>query len=87
MRRRPQRRFQPAKKDGFRLMHELDFYGVLAPPILAWALIALAIRALSRRLFRRLGVYQRVAFPALFDMGVFIIALGLVAALFTEFPA
>ena len=28
-------------------MHEMDLYGVLLPPLLVWAIIALAIRAVS----------------------------------------
>jgi protein AaeX len=62
-------------------MHELDLYGVLLPPILVWALIAFGIRALLRRLLGRLGFYQFVAHPALFDIAVFIIVLGGLAAL------
>jgi protein AaeX len=62
-------------------MRELDLYGVLLPPILAWALIAFVLRALLRRLLGRLGFYRFVAHPALFDMALLVIMLGGVAAL------
>jgi protein AaeX len=62
-------------------MQELDLYGVLLPPVLAWALIAFVVRALLRRLLGRLGFYRFVAYPALFDMALLVIVLGGVAAL------
>jgi Protein of unknown function (DUF1656) len=67
------------------MIHELDLYGVLLPPILAWALAAFAIRAVLRRLFARIGFYRFVAHPALFDMAVFVILLGTVAAVCVRF--
>ena len=62
-------------------MQELDLYGVLLPPVLAWALIAFVVRALLRRLLGRLGFYRFVAYTALFDMALLVIVLGGVAAL------
>ena len=62
------------------MIHELDLYGVLLPPILVWALIAFAARAVLRRLLGRAGFYGLVSHPALFDMALFVILLGAVAA-------
>ncbi len=66
-------------------MHEMDLYGVLLPPLLVWAIIALAIRAVLRRALLRLGFYRFVAHPALFDMALLVILTGGVAALSVRF--
>ena len=65
-------------------MHELDLYGVLLPPLLVWAVAALAIRAVLRRALLRIGFYRYVAHPALFDIALLIILTGCVAALSTR---
>ena len=68
------------------MMHEIDVYGVLIPPILAWALLALAARAVLRWLLARAGAYRFIAHPALFDIALFVILLGGAAFLSTRFP-
>lgn len=66
-------------------MHEVDLYGVLLPPILAWALLALAARAVARWVLARAGLYRFIAHPALFDMALFVILLGGAAFVSTRF--
>jgi hypothetical protein len=67
------------------MTHEVDFYGVLLPPLLVWAVVALAFRAVLRRALLRVGFYRFVAHPALFDIAMLVILTGGVAALSTRF--
>lgn len=66
-------------------MHEYDLYGVLLPPLLVWAAVALALRAILRRALIRAGFYRYVAHPALFDIAFLVILTGAVAALSIRF--
>ncbi len=62
------------------MIHELDIYGVLIPPILAWTAIALAAAGLLRLAMGRLRVYRFVWHKPLFDLALFVIVLAVVAA-------
>lgn len=60
---------------------EFDILGVYVPSLLVWAVLALALSGLLRRIFTRAGLYRRLWHPPLFDAAVFILLLGgLVAA-------
>ena len=61
------------------MIRELDLYGLLVPPLLAAALIALALTWALRRLLDRWGFYRLVWHGTLFDLALFVILLGLVA--------
>ena len=63
------------------MIRELDVYGLLVPPLLAAAVIALALTWGLRRLLDRRGFYRLVWHATLFDLALFVILLGLVAAL------
>ena len=63
------------------MIRELDLYGLLVPPLLATAVIALALTWGLRRLLDRRGFYRLVWHATLFDLALFVIVLGLVAAL------
>ena len=63
------------------MIRELDVYGLLVPPLLAAAVIALALTWGLRRLLDRRGFYRLVWHATLFDLALFVIVLGLVAAL------
>lgn len=63
------------------MIRELDVYGLLVPPLLAGAVIALALTWALRRLLDRWGFYRLVWHATLFDLALFVILLGLVAAL------
>ena len=63
------------------MIREVDLYGLLVPPLLAAAAIALALTWGLRRLLDRRGFYRLVWHATLFDLALFVIVLGLVAAL------
>lgn len=63
------------------MIAELDLFGVLVPAVLAWALVALVLTALGRRLLLRAGLYARLWHAPLFEVSAFVILLGAVVAL------
>ena len=67
------------------MIGEIDFFGVLVPPLLVWLGIALVLAALLRRLLGWAGVYRLVWHRALFDLALLIILLGCVAAAANHF--
>jgi hypothetical protein len=54
--------------------------GVFVPGLLVWALLALVLSGMVRRLLRRWGVYRLVWHPPLFDAAIFLVLLGGVVA-------
>lgn len=52
---------------------EIDLFGVFVPTLLVWALLALAISSLLRRILAAAGAYRLVWHPALFDLALFVI--------------
>ncbi|WP_160000571.1 DUF1656 domain-containing protein [Roseomonas sp. 18066] len=60
---------------------EIDLYGIFLPALLVWAVIALPLSALARRLLRAGGAYRWVWHPALFDFALYILILGGTVAL------
>ncbi|MDI3308827.1 MAG: FUSC family protein [Acetobacteraceae bacterium] len=65
---------------GGRMTGEIDIFGVFFPALLVWTVLALALSALLRRGIERLGLYRFVWHPPLFDLALFVILLGGVAA-------
>jgi hypothetical protein len=63
------------------MIAEIDLYGIFLPALLVWALVAMPLSALLRRLLRALGAYRLVWHAPLFDLALFIITLGGVVAL------
>jgi hypothetical protein len=63
------------------MIGEIDFFGLLVPPLLLWLLLALPLHGLARRVLRRLGIYRWVWHRPLFDLAVYIIIVRGVAAL------
>jgi Protein of unknown function (DUF1656) len=63
------------------MIGELDLYGVFIPPLLLWVPIAFALLVVLRRLLRRVGLYRYVWHRPAFDLALFVILLGGVAAL------
>lgn len=59
---------------------EIDIFGVFFPALLVWAAIALLLSTLVRRGLGRFGLYRFVWHPSLFDLALFVILLGGVAA-------
>ena len=68
------------------MSHEIDIYGVFVPAILVWSLLALVVSALAQRLLHRVGAYRWIWHRSLFDMALFVIALGAVWALAIRLP-
>ena len=68
------------------MSHEIDIYGIFVPAILVWSLIALGVSTLAQRLLHRVGAYRWIWHRSLFDMALFVIALGAVWALAIRLP-
>lgn len=66
------------------MIGELDFYGVLISPLLLWAVLAFAVTAVLRRALALVGFYHVVWHRPLFDLGLYVIILGLVAVLLSH---
>ncbi|MCI0756464.1 DUF1656 domain-containing protein [Teichococcus vastitatis] len=62
------------------MIAELDVYGVFMPALLVWAIIAMPLTALLRRLLLRLGAYRWIWHAPLFDLALFVLVLGGVTA-------
>jgi hypothetical protein len=60
---------------------DIDLSGVFLPALLVWAVVALPLSALARRLLRAAGAYRLVWHPALFDFALYILILGGLVAL------
>lgn len=63
------------------MIAEIDLYGIYLPALLAWAALALPAFALLRALLRGAGLYRLVWHPPLFDLALYVLTLGGVAAL------
>jgi hypothetical protein len=67
-------------------MHgELDLYGIFVPALLAYAVLALVMKDLASRLLVRIGAYRLVWHRPLFDLGLFVLLLGGIAAIAARF--
>jgi hypothetical protein len=67
------------------MIGEIDIGGVFVPTLLLWALLALAISALVRKVLSMVGAYRFVWHPALFDMALFVIVWAGLPALAARF--
>lgn len=63
------------------MIAEIDIHGVFLPALLVWAALALPVTVLLRALLRRAGAYRLVWHAPLFDLALFVLVLGGVAAL------
>jgi hypothetical protein len=63
-------------------MSEFDIYGVFVPGLLVFGILGAIATALLRRLLLVAGVYRFVWHPALFDIALFIIAVGAIFIVF-----
>jgi hypothetical protein len=62
------------------MIHELDIYGVLVTPMLAWLIIALLITGLVRVALGYAGLYRFIWHKPLFDLALLVLVLGGVVA-------
>jgi hypothetical protein len=67
------------------MIGEIDLYGVLLPPLLAWLGIAMLLAAPLRWLLNHFGLYNFVWHRPLFDLSLLVIILGIVAAISNHF--
>ena len=58
------------------MIGEVSLYGMYFPPLLLLALLACAVSRLCNKLLARSGFYRHVWHPALFDFSLFVIVLG-----------
>ena len=62
------------------MIGEFDIAGVFVPAILIWAILSMAIGPVVRSILRAVRFYQLVWHRGLFDLALFFILWGLVAA-------
>ncbi len=63
------------------MIGEISLYGVLVPPLLLWALLAMLLSVPLRRMLAGAGFYRLVWHRALFDLALFVILLSVISAL------
>jgi hypothetical protein len=67
------------------MIGEVNVAGVFIPAILIWALVAMAIGFLVRRILTLIGFYHLVWHRGLFDLALFFILWGSVAFMVNRF--
>lgn len=58
------------------MIGEVSLYGIYFPPLLLLALLAFGVSRLCSTLLARTGFYRHVWHPALFDFSLFVMVLG-----------
>ncbi len=61
------------------MIGEINIYGVLFPPLLIWAFIAMLLSMAVRRGLSALGVYRFIWHRPLFDLCLLIMLTGLIS--------
>jgi protein AaeX len=62
------------------LIGEFDIYGVYFPVFAIFAAIAFLFQVVIKRLLNAYGFYRLVWHPALFDLAMYVILIGVVTA-------
>jgi Protein of unknown function (DUF1656) len=65
--------------------YEIDIFGVFAPSLLLWLVVAYGLTAVVCAILERAGVYRAVWHRALFDLALFVCLLGGVIYLSSEY--
>ncbi|CAE6690329.1 DUF1656 domain-containing protein [Paraburkholderia aspalathi] len=60
------------------MIGEIDIFGVFVPAVLVLMLIAYLINLAIRTVFERAGFYRFVWHRSIFDLGIYVLVLGLV---------
>jgi hypothetical protein len=60
------------------MIGEIDIFGVFVPAVLVLMLIAYLINLALRTLLARTGFYRFVWHRSIFDLGIYVLVLGLV---------
>ncbi|OAJ52964.1 hypothetical protein A6V36_36215 [Paraburkholderia ginsengiterrae] len=61
------------------MIGEIDIFGVFVPAVLVLMLIAYLINLAVRTVLDRVGFYRFVWHRSIFDLGIYVLVLGLVA--------
>ncbi|HEX7910605.1 MAG TPA: DUF1656 domain-containing protein [Paraburkholderia sp.] len=61
------------------MIGEIDIFGVFVPAVLVLMLIAYLINLAIRTVLDRVGFYRFVWHRSIFDLGIYVLVLGLVA--------
>jgi Protein of unknown function (DUF1656) len=67
------------------MRYDIDIFGVFAPSLLLWPIVAYGLTALVCAMLERAGVYRAVWHRALFDLALFVCLLGGVIYLSSEY--
>jgi hypothetical protein len=67
------------------MRYDIDIFGVFAPSLLLWLVVAYGLTALVCAMLERAGVYRAVWHRALFDLALFVCLLGGVIYLSSEY--
>ncbi|SDI04391.1 DUF1656 domain-containing protein [Paraburkholderia phenazinium] len=60
------------------MIGEIDIFGVFVPSVLVLMFVAYLINLVLRTLLARTGFYRFVWHRAIFDLGIYVLVLGLV---------
>jgi hypothetical protein len=60
------------------MIGEIDIFGVFVPSVLVLMFVAYLINLVLRKLLARTGFYRLVWHRAIFDLGIYVLVLGLV---------
>ena len=60
------------------MIGEIDILGVFVPAVLVLMFVAYLINFVIRTVFERIGFYRFVWHRSIFDLGVYVLVLGLV---------
>ncbi|SPC16289.1 DUF1656 domain-containing protein [Cupriavidus taiwanensis] len=68
------------------MLSEIDLYGVFVPGVLVMAVLAFAVATAVRIVLAALGCYRHIWHRSLFNLSLYVIVLGAVAAVFAAVP-
>ncbi|MCY1217458.1 hypothetical protein D9M72_293720 [compost metagenome] len=68
------------------MLSEIDLYGVFVPGVLVLMVLAFAVTTAIRMTLAALGCYRHIWHRSLFNLSLYVIVLGAVAAVFVALP-
>ncbi|WP_432260573.1 DUF1656 domain-containing protein [Cupriavidus sp. TMH.W2] len=68
------------------MLSEIDLYGVFVPGVLVLMVLAFAATTAIRTVLAALGCYRHIWHRSLFNLSLYVIVLGAVAAAFVAVP-
>ncbi|MDE1179775.1 DUF1656 domain-containing protein [Paraburkholderia sp.] len=67
------------------MIGEIDIFGVFVPAVLVLMLVAYLINIAVRAVLGRVGLYRFVWHRSIFDLGIYVLVLGLVVVVSHRF--